>query len=182
MIRFFDFVFSFIGLLILSPFLFIIFFVCLIETGSPIFIQDRLGLNKKVFRLIQFRTMKINTKNLATHLISKESISSSGKYIRMLKLDELPQLINVIKGDMSLVGPRPNLKNQNELILEREKLNIYDIRPGITGLAQINKIDMSKPYLLAKTDFKMKSNFTASKYFMYILSTIINKNIFHLYP
>ena len=126
--------------------------------------------------------MKINTKHMATHLVNSSSITITGKYIRLLKLDELPQLINVLKGEMSLVGPRPNLYNQKDLIKEREKLCIYDIKPGITGLAQINQIDMSEPLLLAKTDFKMKSSLTIRKYFMYILSTILSKNLFHLYP
>ena len=95
--------------------------------------------------------------------------------MRKTKLDELPQLWNVLKGDMSLVGPRPNLFNQDELIAERDALGVYDVRPGITGLAQVNEIDMSTPALLAKTDRKMIDSLSVSNYFKYIIATVSGK-------
>jgi lipopolysaccharide/colanic/teichoic acid biosynthesis glycosyltransferase len=104
-----------------------------------------MGKNKKPFNLYKFRTMHLNTKATSTHLINKQSVTKTGRIIRKAKLDELPQLINVFKGEMSLVGPRPNLYTQQEIILERDKLGVYNVLPGITGLSQINKIDMSTP-------------------------------------
>ena len=98
-----------------------------------------------------------------------------GVFLRKTKLDELPQLWNVVKGDMSLVGPRPNLFNQKELIEAREEVGVYDVRPGITGLAQINEIDMSTPQLLAKTDAQMILSMSLMNYFTYIFKTITGK-------
>ena len=175
MIRLFDFTFSFIGLLLLSPIFIILSIIGYFDTGSPIFLQERVGLNKRAFKLMKFRSMHINTQSVATHLASASSITPFGNFLRKSKLDELPQLINVLKGDMSLVGPRPNLFNQTELIHERDSRGVYNIRPGITGLAQINKIDMSTPKLLAETDAKMASNFTLYKYFYYIIVTVLGK-------
>ncbi|GAL08831.1 UDP-N-acetylgalactosaminyltransferase [Photobacterium aphoticum] len=116
--------------------------------------QERVGRHKKPFKLIKFRTMSVETKSVASHLASSASITKLGAFLRKTKIDELPQLINVLKGEMSLVGPRPNLFNQEELITERDALGVYDVLPGITGLAQINTIDMSTPKLLAETDKK----------------------------
>lgn len=172
MYRFFDILISFFGLIFMSPFFLIIFFFGLIDTGSPFFIQERVGKNKKPFRLIKFRTMKISTKNVASHLVSSNNITSLGTILRKFKLDELPQLINVFNGDMSFVGPRPNLFNQSELIKFRDKIGAYDVSPGITGLAQINKIDMSNPRLLARIDNLMIKNMNLASYFYYIIKTI----------
>lgn len=119
--------------------------------------------------------MMINTKDVATHLASKSSITPFGNFLRKTKLDELPQLWNVIKGEMSLVGPRPCLFNQEELISARELLGVYNVRPGITGLAQINGIDMSTPKLLAETDKKMINELDIIKYFYYIFATVLGK-------
>ncbi|MCX6263073.1 MAG: sugar transferase [Bacteroidetes bacterium] len=177
MIRFFDAFFSFLGLLILSPIIAILFVVGYFDTGSPLFYQSRIGRNKIPFYLIKFRSMYIDTLSVATHLADKDSITKFGKFLRKSKLDELPQLWNVLIGDMSLVGPRPNLYNQVDLIYEREKLGVYDVRPGITGLAQINKIDMSTPQLLAETDKEMISQLSIFTYFKYILLTIIGNGM-----
>ena len=175
MIRFFDFFFAFFGLLILSPLLIVLTVIGYFDTGSPFFVQERVGKNKKPFKLVKFRSMFVNTKSVATHLASSSSITKHGKFLRASKLDELPQLWNVLLGDMSLVGPRPNLFNQEELILERDKMLVYSMKPGITGLAQINNIDMSIPSLLAKTDAEMISNFGVKSYFSYIFATLRGK-------
>ena len=145
MTRFFDFIFSFFGILFLWPFGLIVYILGLLDTGAPIFKQQRVGKNQKPFTLLKFRTMNVNTKSVATHLANSSSVTKLGAFLRKSKLDELPQLINVLRGDMSLVGPRPNLFNQEELIAERDKRGVYDFLPGITGLAQINEIDMSTP-------------------------------------
>lgn len=175
MIRTFDILFSFVGLILLSIILFIIVIIGYFDTGSPIFRQERVGKGKKPFYLIKFRSMHINAPSVATHLASASSITPFGSFLRKSKLDELPQLWNVFVGDMSLVGPRPNLYNQEELIEERSFRGVYSVRPGITGLAQINKIDMSRPQLLAETDAKMINELNTLGYFKYILLTILGK-------
>jgi lipopolysaccharide/colanic/teichoic acid biosynthesis glycosyltransferase len=177
MIRFFDVFFSFFGLLLLSPIISILFLIGYFDTGSPLFYQSRIGKNKSQFFLVKFRSMYLETASVATHLADKNSITTFGKFLRKSKLDELPQLWNVLVGDMSLVGPRPNLYNQVDLIYEREKLGVYNVRPGITGLAQINKIDMSTPQLLAETDREMISQLSIFTYFTYIFLTIIGNGM-----
>ncbi|MCL1141566.1 sugar transferase [Shewanella gaetbuli] len=172
MIRFIDFFAAFFGLLLLWPVLFIVTIIGMFDTGSPIFVQTRVGRNKKPFKLIKFRTMSIETKSVASHLASNTSITKLGNFLRKTKIDELPQLINVIKGEMSLVGPRPNLFNQEELIKERDALSVYDVLPGVTGLAQVQNIDMSTPALLAKTDKQMIDSLTVKDYFKYIIMTV----------
>lgn len=116
--------------------------------------------------------MPVDTQSVATHLVGASSVTKLGALLRKTKLDELPQLINVVKGEMSLVGPRPNLFNQSELISEREKRSVYSVRPGITGLAQVNAIDMSEPEKLAQWDQKMIQTMTIKNYFTYIFATI----------
>lgn len=175
MTRFFDVLFSFIGLVFLSPILFFLIIIGYFDTGSPIFRQERVGKDKKPFNLMKFRSMHVNAPSVATHLASSSSITTFGGFLRKSKLDELPQLWNVLKGDMSLVGPRPNLFNQEELIAERDSRLVYSVRPGITGLAQINKIDMSTPLLLAETDAKMILELDILSYFKYIFLTIYGK-------
>ena len=172
MIRFIDVLFSFLGLLFAMPFLIILYIIGLFDTGAPIFLQERIGRNKKPFTLVKFRTMKVDTASVASHLASSSSITKFGQFLRKTKLDELPQLWNVLKGEMSLVGPRPGLFNQEELTLARENLGVYAVRPGITGLAQVNGIDMSTPELLAKTDNEMIKSLTLRRYFMYIVKTV----------
>ncbi len=171
MIRIFDFLAAAIGLTLLSPVLVVVTIIGLFDTGSPIFVQTRVGKNQKPFKLIKFRTMSLDTKSVASHLASEASITKLGGFLRKTKLDELPQLINVIKGEMSLVGPRPNLFNQEELIEERSRLGIYDVLPGITGLAQIQNIDMSNPSVLAKVDREMIDTLSVRNYFKYIIKT-----------
>ncbi|MGI2180123.1 sugar transferase [Shewanella frigidimarina] len=172
MIRLIDFLAAFFGLLLLWPILLIVTIIGLFDTGSPIFIQTRVGKNQKQFKLIKFRTMSVETKSVASHLASNSSITKLGSFLRKTKIDELPQLINVLKGDMSLVGPRPNLFNQEELIKERDALGVYNVLPGVTGLAQVQNIDMSTPKLLAETDKNMIDTLTIQNYFKYILMTV----------
>lgn len=172
MIRVIDFLASFFGLLFLWPILIVVIIIGLFDTGSPVFVQTRVGKNKKPFKLIKFRTMSVDTKSVASHLASSASITKFGSFLRKTKIDELPQLINVLKGEMSLVGPRPNLFNQDELIEEREKLGVYKVLPGITGLAQIQNVDMSTPSVLAKIDKEMIDTLSLKKYFQYIIATV----------
>jgi O-antigen biosynthesis protein WbqP len=172
MIRLIDFLAALSGLLFLWPILLFVIIVGLFDTGSPVFIQTRVGKNQKPFKLIKFRTMSIETKSVASHLASNASITKLGNFLRKTKIDELPQLINVLKGEMSLVGPRPNLFNQEELIKERDALDVYDVLPGVTGLAQVQNIDMSTPKLLAVTDKHMIDTLNIRNYFKYILMTV----------
>lgn len=171
MIRLFDIFFSLVFLIFLMPFFFLILFIGFLDTGSPLFYQTRLGLNLKQFVLIKFRTMKLNTKSKGTHLVDKSAVTSFGYLLRRTKIDELPQLWNVLRGDMSLVGPRPCLVNQKKLINERQKRGVFKVAPGITGLAQIKGINMSRPILLAKIDSKMINSMNLFYYFYYILFT-----------
>ena len=173
MIRIFDLFFSFIGLLFLFPLLVLIFFFGFIESSKPLIIQKRVGINLKTFLLIKFRTMPINTKSVGTHLVKNIKLTSYGYFLRLSKLDEIPQLFNVLKGDMSLVGPRPCLFNQRKLISERKKKGVFKVRPGITGLSQISGINMKTPTLLAKTDQKMIKQLSLYNYFYYIFRTIL---------
>ena len=175
MIRLFDFVFALFGLVFGAPVLLVLFLIGLFDTGSPVFRQVRVGRNKKPFTLVKFRTMKVDTASVATHLASSSSITPFGHFLRRTKLDELPQLWNVLKGEMSLVGPRPGLFNQEELTDAREKLGVFAVRPGITGLSQVNEIDMSTPDLLAESDAKMISEMSVANYFKYIFQTVAGK-------
>ena len=175
MIRVFDFLFASIGLILLSPLFVILYIIGFFDTGSPIFRQERVGKNMRPFDLLKFRSMLVDTQSVATHLVQTTSITAWGTFLRKSKLDELPQLYNVLIGDMSFVGPRPNLYNQTELITARSEKKVYSVRPGITGLAQIKKIDMSTPDLLANTDSEMIQNFDLEKYFKIIFLTLSGK-------
>lgn len=174
-IRTLDFIFALLGLVCASPVLLVLTLIGLRDTGSPIFCQTRVGRHQKPFTLVKFRTMKVGTASVASHLASASAITPFGNFLRKSKLDELPQLWNVLKGEMSLVGPRPCLFNQEVLIAEREMRHVFDVRPGITGLAQVNTIDMSTPELLAETDARMIESLTLRNYFAYILQTVTGK-------
>ena len=173
MIRILDFVFSLLGLVFGFPVLLAIYIIGLFDTGSPVFKQERVGRNKKPFVLVKFRTMSVDTASVASHLASTASITKMGGFLRKTKLDELPQLWNVLKGEMSLVGPRPGLFNQLELTQAREGRGVFSVRPGITGLAQVNDIDMSTPELLAETDAKMIKEMSIKNYFKFIFQTVL---------
>jgi len=175
MTRLFDILCSLIGLTLLSPIILLLLMIGYFDTGLPIFKQERVGRNKKPFYLLKFRSMYVNTQSVATHLVQTSSITKWGSFLRKSKLDELPQLVNVLRGDMSFVGPRPNLFNQEELVQERDTRGVYFVRPGITGLAQINRIDMSTPRLLAETDATMMQDLNTLVYFKYIFLTVFGK-------
>jgi lipopolysaccharide/colanic/teichoic acid biosynthesis glycosyltransferase len=175
MTRFFDVIFSLFGLVFLVPLFIILAVIGWSETGKPVFVQQRVGRYQRSFKLLKFRTMKVNTASVASHLVEKNAITPYGRFLRKTKLDELPQLWNVLVGEMSLVGPRPCLDNQLELIEERHARNVFSVRPGITGLAQINNIDMSTPRLLAETDESMIKTLNCSNYFKYLLLTVTGR-------
>lgn len=175
MLRLLDLVLSITGLVLGAPVLLVIYVVCLFDSGSPLFRQERVGRYQRPFTLVKFRTMRPDTASVASHLAEASAITALGAFLRRTKLDELPQLWNVVKGEMSLVGPRPCLFNQTELISERALHLVFNARPGITGLAQVKTIDMSTPKLLAETDARMLSELTVSSYFKYIFMTISGK-------
>ncbi|MCD4827125.1 MAG: sugar transferase [Acholeplasmataceae bacterium] len=143
--RFYDTVIAFIGLVILSPLFFLLVVLIKIDSKGPIlFRQKRIGRHKKHFYILKFRTMKIDTpKDTPTHMLEnpKQWITKMGKFLRKTSLDELPQIINILKGDMSIIGPRPALWNQFDLVEERDKYDVHDLYPGLTGYAQIHGRD-----------------------------------------
>ncbi|MFV8314497.1 sugar transferase [Aerococcus viridans] len=151
-----DFLISLIALVILSPiFLIIAVWIKLNSKGPVFFRQKRVGKNKELFEIYKFRSMRTDTpSDMPTHLLNDPDafITSSGKFLRKTSLDELPQLINIIKGDMAIIGPRPALWNQYDLIDERDKYGANDIRPGLTGWAQINGRDELEIPIKAKLD------------------------------
>lgn len=155
--------FSFILLLLLSPLFLIIIILIIFEDGYPIFFsQKRVGVNFTFFHIYKFRSMKKDTPNVATHLLSnpEQYLLKVGKFIRKTSLDELPNLINIVKGDMVFVGPRPALYNQDDLMTLRVAAGVDKLKPGITGWAQINgrdeisieeKVALEKEYLQKKS-------------------------------
>jgi len=170
-----DLLFSVFGLLVAMPLLLVLLVLGLFDTGSPVFRQVRVGRDQRPFTLLKFRTMRPETRSVATHLADPASITRLGAFLRRTKLDELPQRWNVLRGEMSLVGPRPCLPSQHELIDARDARGVFRARPGITGLAQIQGIDMSTPELLAETDARMLENSGLLPYFKYLLLTITGK-------
>ena len=143
--RVIDLVLSVLAAVILSPVFLILFIAIKLDTPGPIFFkQKRVGINKTHFNILKFRTMRIDTpKDTPTHLLGNpdQYITKVGKFLRKTSLDELPQIFNIIKGEMAIIGPRPALWNQYDLIAERDKFNANDVRPGLTGWAQINGRD-----------------------------------------
>lgn len=172
MLRLLDVVLAGVGLLVALPLLVILFLIGMVDTGAPLFRQVRVGRYKRPFTLVKFRTMKPDTQSVATHLADPAAVTALGAFLRRTKLDELPQLWNVFRGEMSLVGPRPCLFNQAELVEERDSRGVFAARPGITGLAQIQGIDMSTPRLLAETDARMLAGLGVLAYFTYIVKTV----------
>ncbi|MBQ4536029.1 MAG: sugar transferase [Lachnospiraceae bacterium] len=151
-----DRIWALIGLIVLSPIFLILVIAIKVDSKGPIlFKQKRVGIHKSHFNILKFRTMRIDTpKDTPTHLLEnpKQYITKVGKFLRKTSLDELPQIINILKGDMAIVGPRPALWNQYDLIAERDKYGANDILPGLTGWAQINGRDELPIDVKAKLD------------------------------
>ena len=141
------------------------------DTKSPLFVQPRLGRDCREFNLLKIRTMRKGTPSVGSHEVPSGMISGTGQLLRRLKVDELPQVWNVLKGDMSLVGPRPCLPNQVDVIRARRERDCFRVRPGITGAAQIAKVDMSQPERLAEYDAKMLDELTLWSYLGYLVQT-----------
>jgi O-antigen biosynthesis protein WbqP len=143
--RLYDFLLALIGLIVLSPLFLLLMVLIKIDSKGPIlFKQKRVGRYKKHFYILKFRTMRIDApRDMPTHLLDNPDqwISKTGKFLRKTSLDELPQIINILKGDMSIIGPRPALWNQFDLIEERDKYNVHRVYPGLTGYAQIHGRD-----------------------------------------
>ncbi|MCC2978183.1 sugar transferase [Sphingomonas sp. PL-96] len=141
-------------LILLLPMILVLWLV--IRLGSPgpaIFAQTRVGKGQVPFTLYKFRTMKRDTASVGTHEVSVSAVTKAGKFLRRTKLDELPQAVNLLRGEMTLVGPRPCLPVQQELVNARSTLGIFSMKPGITGYAQVREIDMSRPQELARSDY-----------------------------
>lgn len=172
--RIFDIILSITGICILTPLgVGILLGSLILQPGSPFYLQTRVGREEKMFTIIKFRTMQPGTNPQGTHLVKPGAITSWGKMLRCLKLDEIPQLWNVLFGEMSLVGPRPCLPNQETVILERRLRRVFRARPGITGLAQIMGVDMSTPVKLAEIDASMLSGFCLRNYFGILICTML---------
>tara|TARA_Y100000992_G_C21253149_1_gene487018 strand:+ start:148 stop:729 length:582 start_codon:yes stop_codon:yes gene_type:complete len=164
-----------VGLICVSPLLVIAGLIIVIEDGFPaFFVQERIGLDKNTFKIIKIRTLKKNTPNIGTHELKNSNMLKNGSWIRKFKLDEFPQLINVLKGELNLVGPRPGLVSQEKLLEERSLKNIFTVRPGITGLAQILGYDMSDPKKLAEIDEAYIINKSIFLDFLIIMGTFLN--------
>lgn len=151
-----DFLLALCGLIVLSPLFLILCLWIKLDSKGPIFFkQKRVGKNKTYFNILKFRTMYIDTpKDMPTHMLSNpdQYITKAGKFLRKTSLDELPQIINILKGEMAVIGPRPALWNQDDLIAQRDKYHANDIRPGLTGWAQINGRDELEINVKAKLD------------------------------
>ena len=154
--RVIDFVLALCGLVVLSPIFIILCIWIKVDSKGPIlFKQKRVGINKTHFNILKFRTMYVDTpKDMPTHMLSNpdQFITKAGKFLRKTSLDELPQIINILKGEMAVIGPRPALWNQYDLIEERDKYKVNDLRPGLTGWAQINGRDELEIPVKAKLD------------------------------
>ncbi|HGF7406148.1 sugar transferase [Enterococcus faecium] len=173
-----DFLLSLAGIIVLSPIFLILCLAIKIDSKGPvIFKQKRVGKNKTHFYIYKFRTMKVDTpKETPTHLLSNPDffITRVGKFLRKTSLDELPQLFNILKGDMAVIGPRPALWNQYDLIEERDKYHANDIRPGLTGLAQISGRDELEIEYKARLDGQYTSNITPLMDLKCFFGTIIS--------
>jgi len=141
------------GAVLLSPLLALVWVVVVMKDGSPgFFLQNRVGVDGKVFRCIKLRTMSNGTVSKGTHLVEDSAVTKIGRFLRRFKIDEIPQVINVAKKEMNLIGPRPSLPDQHEVIASRTVRGVLGSTPGLTGWAQVNGIDMSAPAELAKLD------------------------------
>ena len=164
-----------IGFILILPFLFLAALGLLLEDGLPVlFVQDRIGQNKKIFKIIEIRTLKTGTPQTGNHELKPMHRLKVGVIIRKIKLDEFPQLLNVIKGDINLVGPRPGLPNQELLLGFRSEREVFNMKPGITGLAQVMGYDMSNPKKLSEVDELYVRNKSLKIDALILLATFIN--------
>lgn len=183
--RFIDIIMSFVALLMLSPLFLLLFILIKIDSKGPIFFkQKRIGINKTYFNILKFRTMRIDTpKDTPTHLLDNphKHITRIGKFLRKTSLDELPQIINILSGKMSIIGPRPALWNQEDLIKERDMYGANNVRPGLTGLAQISGRDELEISLKAKIDGQYVEKISFIKdtkiFFLTIIKVIKNDGV-----
>lgn len=162
--RFWDIVFSLLLLIILSPLFIIVTFIIKLTSKGPVFFkQKRIGKDNKEFLIYKFRTMRIDAPNVATDKLEdpKKYITSIGKFLRKCSFDELPQLINILKGEMTFIGPRPALYNQYELIAMRTSLSVHTLVPGVTGWAQINGRDHNNDFQKSQLDRYYLDNHSA---------------------
>jgi len=167
--RFFDIITSYFLIIFFSPIIILIYLLILISKENPIFKQKRVGLDRKMFKIYKFRTLASNTSNIESKKIKNIKYIFLGKILRRTNLDELPQLFNIAKGDMSLIGPRPCLKNQRKLIQIRNKEKIFKLKPGLTGLAQVNSYDNMSDLIKVKYEKKYLTNIS----FIYDIIIII---------
>ena len=164
-----------LGLLIIAPIICIVSIAVMLEDGYPFFFkQKRIGLDQKTFTIYKVRTLKKNAPQVGTHDLSDDFQLKTGKIIRKFKLDEFPQLINVLKGDINLIGPRPGLISQTELEDARLLHGIHKIKPGITGLSQILGYDMSNPQLLSQIDLQYIKNKSFKIDIIILIATFIS--------
>lgn len=175
--RIIDVILSFVGIVILLIPLFIFALIIKFEDKGPaIFKQKRIGINKTYFNIYKFRSMKMSTpKDKPTHLLDNpdQYLLKCGKWMRKTSVDELPQLFNILKGDMSIIGPRPALWNQDDLVAERDKYGANSLKPGLTGWAQINGRDELEIPLKAKLDGYYANNISFALDVKCFLLTII---------
>jgi O-antigen biosynthesis protein WbqP len=175
--RIFDFIYALIGLILLSPIFILIGLLIKLDSRGPIFFtQRRIGQHKKEFKMLKFRTMKRDApSNVPTHLMKEPSryITRVGKILRKTSLDEIPQFINILKGDMSFVGPRPALYNQDDLVVEREKYGVHQVLPGVTGWAQVNGRDTLPIPDKAKLDGEYIKHFGLWTDFKLLVKTVV---------
>lgn len=146
--------------------------VRLTSPGPGLFWQPRVGRDGRIFHCVKFRTMATGTKSLGTHLVSSAAVTRVGRFLRVTKLDELPQAWNILRGEMTLIGPRPCLPNQTELVAARHAVGALDITPGITGWAQVHGIDMADPDRLAEWDRAYIDNLSIGQELRIMLMTV----------
>ena len=175
--RLFDIIASLLMLIVLSPVFLIVSIIIIADDGLPvIFRQHRVGRGNELFYIYKFRTMRNGTRNVASGNLSEsgECITKSGRFLRKTSLDELPQLINILQGSMSFVGPRPLIPEETEIRELREKYNVYSVRPGMTGLAQINGRDNLTDEEKAEYDREYVENHSLFKDFGIMFKTVFN--------
>lgn len=169
---------AFIGLIVLSPLFLILIIAIKLDSPGPIFFrQKRVGIHKTHFEILKFRTMRTDTpKDMPTHMLKNpdQYITKVGRFLRKTSLDELPQIINILKGDMAIVGPRPALWNQYDLIEERDKYGANDVLPGLTGWAQINGRDELEIPVKAKLDGDYVAKMSFGMDVRCILGTVVS--------